>query len=190
MLGFEDALSVAPGRPLAELGLDSLMAVELRNRLARATGLRLPTALAFHHPTPKAIAELLLEMRGLREPRLSDGGAPLREVDPEEYFHREWMRSFFSLVVEELKRRCREQGRELAFTLFERYDLEGAAPGERLTYAQLAGEAKVPVTQVTNHLAWARRELRRLTLERLAELCGNEEEYRAEVRLLLGVEPP
>ena len=34
---------------------------------------------------------------------------------------------------------------------------------------------KLPVTQVTNYLAFARREFRRLALERLASLCGSEE---------------
>jgi hypothetical protein len=42
---------------------------------------------------------------------------------------------------------------------------------------------------VTNHLAWARREFRRLVLEALAEATGSAEEFRAEARQLLGIDP-
>ncbi|MBC7042283.1 acyl carrier protein, partial [Salmonella enterica] len=45
----------------AELGLDSLMAVEVRNRLAKQTGLSVPATLAFDHPNLKAVSEWVLE---------------------------------------------------------------------------------------------------------------------------------
>ncbi|WP_394836550.1 SDR family NAD(P)-dependent oxidoreductase [Pendulispora rubella] len=60
VLGLAGASSVQPQHVLKELGLDSLMAVELRRRLATETGVSLPATLAFDHPTPAAIATLLL----------------------------------------------------------------------------------------------------------------------------------
>jgi RNA polymerase sigma factor (sigma-70 family) len=109
--------------------------------------------------------------------------------DPEEYFRREWTRSLFGLAVEELRARCEAAGKRVPFALFQRYDVEGPAAGEKLTYAVLARELDVPETQVVNHLAWARRQFRGLVLEKLREACGSEQEFRTEARELFGVDP-
>ncbi|MCC3332252.1 type I polyketide synthase [Nocardia abscessus] len=50
-----------------ELGMDSLMTVQLRHELAARTGLALPSTLAFDHPTPRAITRYLLKMLAERE---------------------------------------------------------------------------------------------------------------------------
>ncbi|MEU1470316.1 type I polyketide synthase [Streptomyces sp. NPDC005761] len=54
------AEDVRPDMTLRDQGFDSLMVVELRNRLSARTRVSLPTVLAFDYPTPRAIATLLL----------------------------------------------------------------------------------------------------------------------------------
>jgi RNA polymerase sigma factor (sigma-70 family) len=105
--------------------------------------------------------------------------------DVEAWFHREWVRALFTRAVAALERRCREEGRTAAFAVFQRYDLEGE--GERPTYEALGRELGLPVTQVTNHLAAMRRDLRREVLAALRALTASDEEFRAEARDLLGV---
>jgi acyl transferase domain-containing protein/acetyltransferase-like isoleucine patch superfamily enzyme len=59
VLGFDGPDAVTPRRAFRELGMTSLQAVELRNRLALVTGLRLASTLVYDHPTPAAVAARL-----------------------------------------------------------------------------------------------------------------------------------
>ncbi|MDQ6831232.1 MAG: sigma-70 family RNA polymerase sigma factor [Gemmatimonadota bacterium] len=106
------------------------------------------------------------------------------ERDLDDFFRREWLRSLFSLAVEDLRAHCATRGKETHFALFARYDL-GA---DRETYAELGAKMGVSATQVTNHLPFARRQFRTLLLHRLRSLCGSDAEFREEARELLGFE--
>ncbi|MFI9764396.1 SDR family NAD(P)-dependent oxidoreductase [Streptomyces sp. NPDC051963] len=59
VLGHADPARIGSAAPFKELGIDSLTALELRNKLAAVTGLKLPATLVFDHPNPSALAQFL-----------------------------------------------------------------------------------------------------------------------------------
>jgi NADPH:quinone reductase-like Zn-dependent oxidoreductase/acyl carrier protein len=74
VMGLEAARAVDQRQPLRELGLDSLMAVELRTSLSASLGVPLPTTLAFDHPSIAALADFLIS--GPLAPRPDVAGTP------------------------------------------------------------------------------------------------------------------
>ena len=106
----------------------------------------------------------------------------------EDLFDREWARSVFSLSLERLRQDCEERGKQIHFRLLEFYDVEEA--GKEQTYEQVARQFGLKTSEVTNYLAYARREFRRTVLEQLREMTGSEEEFRREAQTLLGVDVP
>jgi RNA polymerase sigma factor (sigma-70 family) len=107
--------------------------------------------------------------------------------DPEELLRREWVRALFGGCVEKLRAELQEAGRGLQFRAFEAMDLEDGET--RPSYRELAARLGVSETKVTNDLAAARRRFRVLVLETLREVTASEEEFRAEARAVLGVDP-
>ena len=61
VLGHDTPDAIEPELPFSDLGFDSLVAIELRNRLIEVTGVQLPSTVAFDHPSPAAVARYLRE---------------------------------------------------------------------------------------------------------------------------------
>ena len=79
-------------------------------------------------------------------------------------------------------------GKQIHFRLLEFYDIDEA--GKELTYEQVGQRFELKTSDVTNYLAYARREFRRIVLEQLREMTGSEDEFRREARTLLGIDTP
>jgi RNA polymerase sigma factor (sigma-70 family) len=122
------------------------------------------------------------------EEQLRIAAPPLTASAMDDYFEKEWARSVFSLALENFRAQMIAAGREPHLRIFERYVLEADGASPKVSYKELASEFDLSTTDVTNYLALARREFRRIVLEKLRELTATDEEYRREARALLGVD--
>ena len=132
------------------------------------------------------IQHLALDYAGAEEELGSgtvDAAALASPESLEEFFEKEWVRSLFALAVEDLRALCANRERDRAFQLFEAYDLEG---DDKISYGEIAQQHGIAVTDVTNALAWARREFRKIALERLREICGSDDEFQRETKTAFG----
>lgn len=68
IMGFADESAVDPDRPLTELGMDSLMAVRIRNTVRGDFGVEPPVALLLQGATPKDLAADLVRQLGMAAP--------------------------------------------------------------------------------------------------------------------------
>ena len=107
---------------------------------------------------------------------------------PEELFAREFTRSLFSYAVEQVRTRCEQESKALHFQVFELYDIDGGA--KELTYEEVARRFGIKPTDVTNYLAFARREFRESVLAELRKMSATEAEFRQEALALLGIKIP
>ena len=109
------------------------------------------------------------------------------DLNPEDYFHREWVRWMFTMSVDALRERCEASGRMVHFQLFEAYDLKDEE-NATVSYSSLAKTFDLDPTTVNNYLAATRRDFRRIVLDKLRDITATDEEFRTEARSLLGVD--
>lgn len=108
----------------------------------------------------------------------------------ESVFDREWARSVLAISLESLRAACDAADKRIAYDVLVARDVDGSELPEPPTYQALAARFNVPVTQITNHLNWARARFRACVLDTLRSLSGSDAEFRAEARALLGVQLP
>ncbi len=82
VLGLEEDYAIDAKKPLSEMGLDSLMAIEMKNALDRAIGKKLPATMVFNYPTIDALAGYLLsDVLALGEKDTVDENEPTTDVE-------------------------------------------------------------------------------------------------------------
>jgi RNA polymerase sigma factor (sigma-70 family) len=123
------------------------------------------------------------------EQELIDSGAldePASSASADAIFDREWTRNLFASALERLEERCVNAKKGQYFDVFRRYviDPELASRDAPPSYAEVAADCGLSVSDVTNYLSWSRRAFRVCIVDRLREITANEDELREEARAL------
>jgi DNA-directed RNA polymerase specialized sigma24 family protein len=114
------------------------------------------------------------------------GATPPTPDALDSWFESEFVRHIMALAVIELRKECERKGKTQHYRIFERYHLADAH--EPPAYATVAEEFAISTVDVTNRLNWVRREFRRLVLETLRGITGNDDDFKSEARAVFGVE--
>ena len=117
---------------------------------------------------------------------LDDGVPSLQEIlpdpgtrDPEKVFDQAWWLTTIHYAVERVRARMLQEGREIPFRIFERHDV--ASRGDPPTYRDLALEFNLKETQVRDHLAAVRREVRAEIFSEIESTTSNPQELKEEL---------
>lgn len=110
--------------------------------------------------------------------------APAAEAEAEAAFDAAWLRRLVTLACERLDAGLRAKGKPVHADLFQRFHGDDDPP----SYGAVAEQLGVKVTDVTNWLAYARREFRRIALDLMREITASEDEFADEAMAAFGLD--
>lgn len=123
--------------------------------------------------------------------KLAEEELALEPIEPdqpfEEYFDAEWIRSLFTLAIEQLHNVLESQGKLLHFKLFQRFDLQDRSAGGNITLEHVAQEFSLSTTDASSRLSDVRQSLSAIILDLLRSFTSSNEELRQEARTLFGL---
>lgn len=117
--------------------------------------------------------------------RVVDSDSMPGAADPDSAFDEEWVRTLLDLCLRDLKEDLTRTGREAAYRLYEKYEIDRPADGDA-TYGGLAREFGMTEQDVASALRLARRKLRTLLVERIQDYVSGEHEAAEELDRILG----
>lgn len=116
---------------------------------------------------------------------LPEDGPPADGMSPEQAFMRSWAEELLAAALDELGSALAGRGRERVFRAFKEYCLD-PDPSRPVSYEGLARRLGVPVSDVTNYLSEARRELRTILAAKVSPYLASGQDAEHELRALFG----